>query len=194
MVTLSKIYTKTGDTGMTSLGDGKRVQKDSKRVATYGTVDELNSCVGLARIHCSEEITDKLRLIQNDLFDLGADFCKPYSEPKEQDKNLSDIRITNEQVQRIEKEIDEMNRSLEPLKSFVLPGGTMASSQLHVCRTVCRRAERYAVSLGRLEKLNPDALKFLNRLSDWFFVSSRLENDEGKGKALWKPGSSNKPK
>mgnify|MGYP001318586944 CR=1 FL=1 len=108
MVTLSKIYTKTGDTGMTSLGDGKRVQKDSKRVATYGTVDELNSCVGLARIHCSEEITDKLRLIQNDLFDLGADFCKPYSKLKEQDKNLSDIRITNEQVQRIEKEIDEM--------------------------------------------------------------------------------------
>ena len=193
MVTLNKIYTKTGDAGMTSLGDGERIQKDSKRVITYGTVDELNSHVGLARLYCSKIMIEKLCLIQNDLFDLGADFCKPEAKLTSQKETNPDIRITGKQVRRIEIEIDEMNNALAPLKSFILPGGTPAATHLHICRTVCRRAERHAVNLAYSKDLNPNALKFLNRLSDWFFVASRHENGEDKGEVLWQPGSTNKP-
>jgi cob(I)alamin adenosyltransferase len=186
MVTLNKIYTRTGDDGTTALGDGHRTSKFSLRVTTYGTVDELNSSVGLATLHASKFLEPKLTKIQNDLFDLGADFCKPSNNV---DSPNTDLRIINSQVIRLEMEIDDMNSSLEPLKSFVLPGGTASATYLHLCRTICRRAERYAVHLASKEKISPEAVKYLNRLSDWFFVAARFENKSISGDALWIPGS-----
>ena len=188
MVTLNRIYTKTGDGGTTALGDGKRIDKFSLRVMTYGTVDELNSTVGLATQFASDLVLVKLKKIQNDLFDLGADFCKPMPSDL-QDQGVSDLRIVSSQVYRLEKQIDEMNVSLQPLKSFVLPGGSISSSYLHLCRTVCRRTERYAVQLASQELINQESLKYLNRLSDWFFVTARLENQNGEKDTLWVPGS-----
>jgi cob(I)alamin adenosyltransferase len=188
MVTLNKIYTKTGDGGTTALGDGNRTNKFSLRVTTYGTVDELNSTVGLATQFASDYVLTNLKKIQNDLFDLGADFCKPISLNPE-NKQATDLRILISQVDRLEKQIDEMNLSLQTLKSFVLPGGSISASHLHLCRTVCRRAERYAVQLGSQELINQDSLKYLNRLSDWFFVAARLENQNGANDTLWVPGS-----
>ena len=188
MVTLSKIYTKTGDGGTTALGDGKRTDKFSLRVTTYGTVDELNSTVGLATLFASDHVLINLKKIQNDLFDLGADFCKPISTNPKSPK-VTDLRILSSQVYRLEQQIDEMNLLLQTLKSFVLPGGSMSSSYLHLCRTVCRRAERYAVELASKELINQDSLKYLNRLSDWFFVTARLENQNGANDTLWVPGS-----
>ena len=188
MVVLSKIYTRTGDAGETALGNGERVVKHSLRVAAYGTVDEVNATVGLARLHVREAINAKLALIQNDLFDIGADLCRPDLH-KDAEAKHPPLRITEDQVKRLEKEIDAMNDSLEPLRSFVLPGGSPLAAQLHLCRTVTRRAERLATELAAVEQVNPVAVKYLNRLSDWFFVAARIANDGGSQDVLWVPGA-----
>lgn len=188
MVVLNKIYTRTGDNGETSLGDGTRVEKFSKRVEAYGTVDELNATVGLARIHATSNNTKRLSNIQNDLFDLGADLCRPISDA-DQSAKYPPLRMTCKQTKRLEEEIDVMNKDLEPLQSFVLPGGSMEATTLHHCRTVARRAERLTVRLAKKEQINPHALTYLNRLSDWFFVSARFANNFGKDDILWIPGA-----
>jgi cob(I)alamin adenosyltransferase len=187
MVVLSKIYTKTGDAGETALGNGARVAKHSTRVTAYGTVDETNACVGVARLHASGDIDTALARIQNDLFDLGADLCRPDME-RDHEAGYEPLRILERQVQRLEAEIDVMNTRLQPLRSFILPGGSPLAAQLHVCRTVCRRAERLTVELGTMESINAEAVKYLNRLSDWFFVAGRIANDDGKDDVLWVPG------
>lgn len=187
MVVLNKIYTKTGDTGETALSDGTRVVKYALRVSAYGTVDETNATVGMARLHASQDMDAALARIQNDLFDLGADLSRPDME-KDAEADYPVLRIVSAQVERLEAEIDAMNASLEPLRSFVLPGGTALSAHLHLCRTVCRRAERLASELV-LEDANPVAVKYLNRLSDWFFVAARVANDDGKADVLWVPGA-----
>lgn len=188
MVVLSKIYTRTGDGGDTALGNGQRVAKNAPRVAAYGTVDELNATVGLARLHASGESDAQLAAIQNDLFDLGADLCRPDRE-RDAEAEHPPLRLAEAQVERLEAEIDAMNTRLEPLRSFVLPGGTPLAAHLHLCRTVCRRAERLAVELAAEEDVNPAAVRFLNRLSDWFFVASRIANDDGRADVLWVPGA-----
>lgn len=188
MVVLNKIYTKTGDDGETALGNGARVAKHSMRVTAYGTVDELNSIVGLARLHTDGELDDQLSRIQNDLFDLGADLCRPDME-KDADAEYPPLRIVSSQTDRLESEIDAMNAKLEPLRSFILPGGSALSAHLHQCRTVARRSERLTVELATMESVNPAAVKYLNRLSDWFFVAARVANDDGKADILWVPGA-----
>jgi len=188
MVVLSKIYTKTGDAGETALGNGARVAKHSLRVTAYGTVDETNATVGLARQHSSGEMDAQLAAIQNDLFDLGADLCRPDME-KDAESEYPPLRVTDAQIQRLEAEIDEMNTALEPLRSFILPGGSALAAQMHLCRTVSRRAERLSVELATVEAINPAAVKYLNRLSDWFFVAGRIANDGGKDDVLWVPGA-----
>ena len=188
MVVLSKIYTKTGDAGETALGNGARVAKHSLRVTAYGTVDETNATVGLARQHSSGEMDAQLAAIQNDLFDLGADLCRPDME-KDAESEYPPLRVTDAQIQRLEAEIDEMNTALEPLRSFILPGGSALAAQMHLCRTVSRRAERLSVELATVEAINPSAVKYLNRLSDWFFVAGRIANDGGKDDVLWVPGA-----
>ena len=183
-VRLTRIYTRAGDEGQTSLGDGKRVPKTDPRIEAYGTVDELNAVVGfaLAALELPEEFRPWLRQAQNDLFDLGADLCVPEGGERER------LRVTPEQVERLEELCDRANEPLEPLKSFVLPGGGEAAVRLHLARTVCRRAERRAVALSESEEINPAALAYLNRLSDLLFILARAasQGDE----ALWKPGSS----
>ena len=188
MVVLNKIYTKTGDDGETALGDGSRVAKHSMRVTAYGTVDELNATLGIARLEANDEMSAHLARIQNDLFDLGADLCTPNIE-KDAERPYPALRIVEAQVTRLEKEIDKMNADLEPLRSFILPGGTALSAHLHMCRTVCRRAERHCVELATMESVNPLAVKYLNRLSDWFFVAGRVANEGGKADILWTPGA-----
>ena len=188
MVVLNKIYTRTGDAGETALGNGSRVAKHSARVNAYGTVDETNATVGLARLHAEGEMDAQLAMIQNDLFDLGADLCRPDME-KDADAEYSPLRVTDGQVERLEAEIDAMNDVLEPLRSFILPGGSALAAQLHLCRTVSRRAERLSVELTTVETVNPAAVKYLNRLSDWFFVASRIANNDGKDDVLWVPGA-----
>lgn len=188
MVVLNKIYTKTGDAGETALGNGARVAKFATRVSAYGTSDELNAVVGLARLHAEGEMDDQLSLIQNDLFDLGADLCTPEKED-EAEAEYPPLRMVESQVTRLEDEIDAMNARLEPLRSFILPGGTVMSAHLHQCRTVCRRAERLVVELATVEAINPAAVTYLNRLSDWFFVAARIANDEGRADVLWVPGA-----
>lgn len=190
MVKLNKIYTRTGDAGTTTLGSGARVAKTSPRIAAYGTVDETNALIGLARIHLSGEDGDvdaMLFRIQNDLFDLGADLCVPDTGEK---LAYEPLRISDGQVKRLETEIDKMNASLEALKSFVLPGGSSAAAALHVARTVCRRAERDMVELAAIsgELVSPAAMKYINRLSDFLFVAARFVNDQGKRDVLWVPG------
>lgn len=190
MVILSKIYTKGGDRGQTSLGDGTRVQKDALRVEAYGTVDEANSVLGLVRqaLEAANAGTDLVQIIervQNDLFDLGADLCRPLPDPA--DKPV--LRMDERQVARVENEIDRLNARLQPLTSFVLPGGTPAAAHLHLARTVVRRAERLVVGLGRTETLNQDVLRYLNRLSDLLFVMARFANEQGKADILWAPGA-----
>ncbi len=190
MVVLSKIYTKTGDAGTTALGSGERVPKHALRIAAYGTVDETNACVGMARVHLGTGhpgLDGKLVRIQNDLFDLGADLCVPDTGAKPEHEPL---RVSEEQVKRLEEEIDEMNAELRPLRSFVLPGGSPAAAALHVARTVCRRAERLMVELATApsEAVSEPALKYVNRLSDFLFVASRYVNDRGKSDILWVPG------
>ncbi len=182
MVILSKIYTKTGDAGETALGNGVRVPKFDLRVAAYGTVDETNATVGMARLYGMGEA---LARISNDLFDLGADLCTPDLE-NDATAPYPRLRIISAQTQRLEDEIDAMNDSLETLRSFILPGGTPLAAHLHLCRTTCRRAERLAVELASHEPVNPEAIKYLNRLSDWFFVASRTANDGSD--VLWVPG------
>jgi cob(I)alamin adenosyltransferase len=188
MVVLSKIYTKTGDAGETALGNGARVAKHSMRVTAYGTVDELNATVGMARLHTGDAMDAQLSAISNDLFDIGADLCRPDME-KDAEAEYPPLRVTADQVTRLEREIDAMNARLEPLRSFILPGGSPLAAHLHLCRTVARRAERLTVELATIEAVNPEAVKYLNRLSDWFFVAARIANDDGKSDVLWVPGA-----
>jgi cob(I)alamin adenosyltransferase len=183
MVELNRIYTRGGDKGETSLGDGSRVAKHDLRVAAYGTVDEANATIGLARLHTDGEPDAMLARIQNDLFDLGADLCRPGTDAE------AALRVHEPQVERLEREIDAMNERLQPLRSFVLPGGTPAAACLHLARTVTRRAERLVVELAEVEAVNPAAIRYLNRLSDHLFVLSRALNDQGAGDVLWVPGA-----
>lgn len=185
MVRLTRIYTRGGDAGETSLGDGSRVAKQDIRVAAYGTVDEANAAIGLARLHAAGEVDAALARIQNDLFDLGADLSTPEG-GKRGDRAL---RILPAQVERLEREIDALNAELKPLDSFVLPGGTPGAAHLHLARTVVRRAERLVAELAASEEVNPEALKYLNRLSDHLFVLSRHVNDKGARDVLWRPGA-----
>ena len=180
MVKLTKIYTRGGDGGETSLGGGTRVRKDDPRVEAYGAVDEANAALGAARLHCSGESDEMLARIQNDLFDLGADLCRP-------DDIDGALRIVSAQVERLEQEIDAMNLKLAPLDSFVLPGGSAASATLHVARTVVRRAERLSVALASESDVNPLVIQYLNRLSDHLFQLARINNDGGAGDVLWAP-------
>ena len=189
MVTLSKIYTKTGDSGETSLGNGNRVAKHSLRVSAYGTVDETNATVGLAKLYTeSTVISTQLAVIQNDLFDLGADLCRP-DHQKDAEAQYQPLRMTSNQVKRLETEIDLMNKNIEPLRSFILPGGSKLAAHLHLCRTVSRRAERLTVELSESETVNAHSIQYLNRLSDWFFVAARVANSNGKDDILWVPGA-----
>lgn len=188
MVVLNKIYTRTGDAGDTALGDGTRVAKNSARVNAYGTVDETNATVGLARLHSTGYMDASLARIQNDLFDLGADLCRPEMD-KDADSEYAPLRMIQTQVDRLEAEIDAMNAHQETLRSFILPGGSPLAAHLHLCRTVSRRAERLAVELSAVEAVNPAAVKYLNRLSDWFFVASRAANGNGAEDVLWVPGA-----
>ena len=185
MVQLTRIYTRGGDKGKTSLGDGTRVEKHSLRVAAYGTVDEANSVIGMARLHTAGDADAMLMRIQNDLFDLGADLCTP----EQEDPPYPPLRVTDDQVARLEREIDTLNADLQPLKSFVLPGGSPASAHLHLARTVARRAERLIADLGQSEAINMAALRYANRLSDHLFVLARWLNDKGQGDVLWVPGA-----
>jgi cob(I)alamin adenosyltransferase len=189
MVVLNKIYTRSGDAGTTALGTGERVAKHSARIAAYGTVDETNAFIGVARIHLAAdpELDAMLSRIQNDLFDLGADLCAPEREGAAPQQRL---RVSDAQTKRLEDEIDAMNAELTPLRSFVLPGGTPAAAALHVARTVCRRAERAMVELAGIpgEQVSAPALKYINRLSDLLFVASRYVNDRGAKDVLWVPG------
>lgn len=185
MVRLTRIYTRGGDTGETSLGDGSRVKKHSLRVEAYGTVDEANAAIGLARLHAEGETDAMLARIQNDLFDLGADLCTPEGGRRA----AGALRIVAAQVERLEREIDAMNAELQPLTSFILPGGTPTAAYLHLARTVTRRAERLVAALMEQEEVNPEALKYLNRLSDHLFVLGRRVNDNGAQDVLWQPGA-----
>ena len=184
MVKLTRIYTRGGDKGQTSLVSGDRVPKHDPRVAAFGTVDETNAVIGLARLHTTGDADAMLGRIQEDLFDLGADLGNP-------SEDLSDatLRIVAAQVSRLEEEIDTMNGELASLTSFVLPGGTPASAFLHQARTVCRRAERLATELAEIAPVNPEAVRYLNRLSDLMFVAARYLNEKGAGDILWRPGA-----
>jgi cob(I)alamin adenosyltransferase len=186
MVYLDRIYTKSGDQGQTSLGDGARVSKTDRRIVAYGTVDELNSLIGVViAAGAPEPVSSRLKHIQNDLFDLGADLCVPATAGPEAEGRL---RVAAEQGAQLERWIDEATDQLEPLKSFVLPGGTSASAHLHLARTVCRRAEIKVLELAESTSINPQVTIYLNRLSDLLFVWARLCNDGGKGDVLWVPG------
>ena len=188
MVTINKVYTKTGDDGETSLGNFERVPKYDLRVEAYGTVDELNSHIGIARLVSTGDMAAKLSVIQNDLFDLGADLCRPNME-KDAEAEYEVLRMVRSQVDRLEHEIDTMNEPIAPLKTFILPGGSQLAAYLHVCRTVARRAERLAVELAFRNHVNPEATKYLNRLSDWFFVAARAANNNGADDLKWVPGA-----
>ena len=194
MVTLTRIYTRGGDAGQTSLGRGERVAKHDPRVEAYGTVDEANSVIGLARNAIARAASADSRMteadamlsrIQNDLFDLGADLCTPEGQAK---RGEGALRMVASQVERLEREIDAMNAELSPLKSFILPGGSEAAAWLHLARTVTRRAERRMTRLAAEETINPEAIKYVNRLSDHLFVLARRLNDNGASDVLWVPG------
>jgi cob(I)alamin adenosyltransferase len=185
MVRLTRIYTRGGDAGETSLGDGTRVAKHDLRVEAYGTVDEANAAIGLARLAAPAEVDAMLARIQNDLFDLGADLCTP----EDGRKAAGALRIQASQVARLEREIDTRNAALKPLDSFILPGGSACAAHLHLARTVTRRAERIVAALAARETVNPEALKYLNRLSDHLFVLGRHLNDDGARDVLWTPGA-----
>lgn len=185
MVKLTRIYTRGGDTGETSLGSGARVSKHAKRVAAFGDVDEANAALGVARLHAPKEIDGLLERVQNDLFDVGADLCVP----EDGRGGESALRVIAAQVERLEREIDGFNEKLEPLNSFVLPGGSAAAAHLHLARTVVRRAERSVTELAESEPVNPEVVRYLNRLSDLLFVLARHANDGGRADVLWKPGA-----
>ena len=170
------------------MGSEMCIRDSSLRVTAYGTTDELNATVGMARLDAEGELAKLLSLIQNDLFDLGADLCRPEME-NDKDAEYPPLRIIDAQVDRLESEIDVMNDKLEPLRSFILPGGSALAAKLHVCRTVARRAERLCVELATMEEINPAAVKYLNRLSDWFFVAGRIANNNGADDVLWVPGA-----
>jgi cob(I)alamin adenosyltransferase len=189
MVQLTRIYTKSGDKGKTALGNGSRVAKNDIRVTAYGTVDETNAVIGVARLHSADnaDVNAMLARIQNDLFDLGADLCTP-GDGSNENPDQPALRITAKQTERLEAEIDQINENLDPLKSFVLPGGSALSAQLHVARTVSRRAERLIVELAGIESINPEAVRYINRLSDHMFVLARHANNGGKDDILWQPG------
>lgn len=188
MVVLNKIYTRTGDKGTTALGNGDRVAKHDPRVMAYGTSDELNAHLGVARLHAEGKMDHRLSLIQNDLFDLGADLCRP-DMANDASAEYPPLRMIEAQVKRLESEIDEMNANLAALRSFILPGGSALAAHLHVCRTVARRAERLATELAEAGDVNAHAVTYLNRLSDWFFVAARVANDNGASDVLWVPGA-----
>lgn len=181
MVKLTKIYTRGGDAGMTSLATGERRAKHDLRIAANGAVDEASSAIGLVRLHAAGEIDAALARIQNDLFDLGADISTP-------DGLEGALRIVDAQVERLEREIDALNERLKPLDSFILPGGTPAGAHLHMARALARRAERAATALAAAEAVNPAAIKYLNRLSDLLFQMARHANDDGAADVLWVPG------
>ena len=185
MVRLTRIYTRGGDAGETSLGDGARVPKNTLRVTAFGTVDEANAAIGIAKLHADPAADEMLDRIQNDLFDLGADLCTPEGGRR----SAGALRIVAVQVERLEREIDAMNATLLPLDSFILPGGSAAAAYLHLARTVTRRAERLVSELARTEPVNPEALKYLNRLSDHLFVLGRRVNNGGARDVLWRPGA-----
>ncbi len=184
MVKLNKIYTRTGDDGTTGLVDGSRIAKDSPRMAAIGDVDDVNCAIGVAALHVSGEILAQLRMIQNDLFDLGADLATP-----EGDYEWEPLRVAQVQIDRLEAELDAMNANLLPLNSFILPGGSPAGAALHVARSACRKAERTAVGASKTEAMNPVALAYLNRLSDYLFVMGRAVNNNGADDILWIPGA-----
>jgi cob(I)alamin adenosyltransferase len=191
MVVLTKIYTRGGDAGQTSLGTGERVPKHALRIAAYGTVDEANAAIGMARVHLAGEpaaVDAMLARIQNDLFDIGADLTVP--ERGDGKPKRERLRVSDAQVQRLEDEIDLLNNELSPLRSFVLPGGSAGAAALHMARTICRRAERVMTELATLpdEPVSVPALKYVNRLSDLLFVASRYVNDRGASDVLWVPG------
>jgi len=188
MVKLNKIYTRTGDDGTTGLVDGSRLSKDALRVRAYGDVDETNSVIGLARLHLdNRELDDMLGRIQNDLFDLGADLATPLPSKGEADSEYA-LRMVEAQTTRLETELDALNADLAPLTSFVLPGGSAPAAYLHQARTVSRRAERICVGFAKTDAVNPHALTYLNRLSDFLFTAARWCNDQGKTDVLWVPG------
>jgi cob(I)alamin adenosyltransferase len=191
MVVLNKIYTRTGDDGTTALGSGERRKKYDLRISAYGTIDEANAAIGLARLHASgdEALDAALSRIQNDLFDLGADLCTP-DQGKGKGPGGARLTVTDKQVAWLEAEIDRLNSELSPLRSFVLPGGTAAAASLHLARTICRRAERLIAELKERpgESVSPEVLKYVNRLSDYLFVASRYANGNGARDVLWKPG------
>jgi cob(I)alamin adenosyltransferase len=190
MVNLDRIYTRGGDSGQTSLGDGQRVSKADARIAAYGTVDELNALLGVVRsVSLPPGLDDWLGRIQNDLFDLGADLCVPLAEreDRQSERERTRLRVTPEQVTWLEQRCDEANAQLEPLRSFILPGGTAGAAYLHLARTVCRRAERAIVALAAVEEVGAEALGYVNRLSDLLFILARAANPPG-GEVLWVPG------
>jgi len=184
MVRLTKIYTKTGDSGETGMGDGSRISKASLRVTAIGAVDETNAAIGIARLDAEGDQDAMLARIQNDLFDLGADLSVPEDGRKAEGR----LRIVETQVERLEREIDAMNETLAPLTSFILPGGTALAAHLHLARTIARRAEIGMVALAEMEQINPAALRYINRLSDHLFVLARAANNDGMGDVLWVPG------
>lgn len=181
MVRLSSITTRTGDDGTTGLGDGTRVSKHSLRIEAIGAVDEANAALGIAILHVAPALKAQLTRIQNDLFDMGADLCMPRPA-------AGGLQVTARQVARLEAEQGELNEALAPLNSFVLPGGSAAAAYLHLARTVVRRAERMVVALHRDEPLNPELVKYINRLSDYLFIMARYVNDKGAADVLWVPG------
>ncbi len=192
MVVLSKIYTRTGDAGETALGNGARVSKTDIRVEAYGTVDEANAAFGMARLHAEGETAAQIARIQNDLFDLGADLCRPDIDADAEAQHPP-LRMVAEQTERLEREIDAMNARLETLRSFILPGGSPLAASLHLCRTVVRRAERRIQALAEADEVNAAALTYVNRLSDWCFCAARLANDDGQADILWTPGANRAP-
>jgi len=183
MVKLDKIYTRGGDSGLTSLGDGSRVPKHALRVGACGSIDEANAMIGIARLHTEGDVDAMLARIQNDLFDVGADICVPGNNPQK----LS-LRLSDRQVTRLEQEIDRLNGDLQPLSSFILPGGTPASAYLHLARTVVRRAERLICDLVEQEPMSRNVQAYINRLSDHLFVVARYLNNRGQSDMLWEPG------
>ena len=191
MVKLNKIYTKTGDDGTTGLVDGSRISKNAPLMAAIGDVDELNSALGAAVCAVAEDsLVVKLRAIQNDLFDLGADLATPAGEGEDFAPSEMMLRITGSQVERLENEIDAANDQLEPLTSFILPGGREDAAAIHLARAICRRTERSAVAAAQIMSINPQALAYINRLSDYLFVLGRALNEAGKADILWVPGAS----
>lgn len=190
MVKLNKIYTRTGDDGSTGLVDGSRLSKDSARVSAYGDVDETNAVIGLARLHVTNTSLDQiLARIQNELFDLGADLATPLPAERDADSEYA-LRMIASQVSQLESDLDNLNDDMSALTSFILPGGSAPAAHLHQARTVARRAERSMVTLSDIAAINPHALAYINRLSDFLFVAARWCNDQGSGDVLWVPGGS----